>query len=304
MDKKYIKSPLNYTGGKYKLLSQIVPLFPKGIDTFVDLFCGGGDVAVNVDANRVIANDINENVCGLLSMFRDVDTNTMLNVMEETIAKYELSDVSKNGYDFYGCESNSGVGSYNSPHYAKMREDFNNMKVKDQNYYQLLFAIIIYSFNNQIRFNKDGKFNMPVGKRDFNKNAKEKLCSFMEKIKQGSLIVTNNDFRVLKPEKLKENDFVYCDPPYLITCASYNENNGWTENDENDLLSMLDRLNDSGIRFALSNVLENKGKKNQLLIDWSEKYNVHHLNKSYHNCNYHAKDKDATSTDEVLIINY
>lgn len=25
----YIKCPLNYTGNKYKLLSQILPLFPK-----------------------------------------------------------------------------------------------------------------------------------------------------------------------------------------------------------------------------------------------------------------------------------
>ena len=36
-----IQSPLNYTGGKYKLLPQILPLFPKDIDVFVDLFCGG-----------------------------------------------------------------------------------------------------------------------------------------------------------------------------------------------------------------------------------------------------------------------
>lgn len=33
-----IQSPLNYTGGKYKLLPQILPLFPKDIDVFVDLF--------------------------------------------------------------------------------------------------------------------------------------------------------------------------------------------------------------------------------------------------------------------------
>lgn len=37
----YIQSPLNYTGGKYKLLKQIVPLFPTNIDIFVDLFGGG-----------------------------------------------------------------------------------------------------------------------------------------------------------------------------------------------------------------------------------------------------------------------
>lgn len=36
----YIKSPLNYVGGKYKLLNEIIPLFPENINTFVDLFGG------------------------------------------------------------------------------------------------------------------------------------------------------------------------------------------------------------------------------------------------------------------------
>ena len=39
-----IKSPLNYIGGKYKILPQILPLFPKNIDTFIDLFAGGCNV--------------------------------------------------------------------------------------------------------------------------------------------------------------------------------------------------------------------------------------------------------------------
>ncbi len=43
---KYIKSPLNQIGGKYKLLNQIVRYFPKNIDTFYDLFAGGCDVAI------------------------------------------------------------------------------------------------------------------------------------------------------------------------------------------------------------------------------------------------------------------
>ena len=37
----YVKSPLNYTGGKFKLLPQLQEIIPKGIDTFVDLFAGG-----------------------------------------------------------------------------------------------------------------------------------------------------------------------------------------------------------------------------------------------------------------------
>lgn len=57
-----IQSPLNYTGGKYKLLPQILPLFPKNIDLFVDLFCGGCNVGINVEANRFLYNDINRNL--------------------------------------------------------------------------------------------------------------------------------------------------------------------------------------------------------------------------------------------------
>ena len=53
----YIKSPLNYTGGKYKLLPQIIPLFPSKINTFVDLFGGGFNVGINIDANNVIYNE-------------------------------------------------------------------------------------------------------------------------------------------------------------------------------------------------------------------------------------------------------
>ena len=38
IETEIIQSPLNYTGGKFKLLPQILPLFPKNIDIFVDLF--------------------------------------------------------------------------------------------------------------------------------------------------------------------------------------------------------------------------------------------------------------------------
>ena len=66
MSNKYIKSPLNYVGGKHKLLPQIEPLFPKEIDTFYDLFAGGGNVGININANKVIFNDIKNTVIELM----------------------------------------------------------------------------------------------------------------------------------------------------------------------------------------------------------------------------------------------
>ncbi len=37
-----INTPFNYTGSKYKILNQILPLFDYQKEYFIDLFCGGG----------------------------------------------------------------------------------------------------------------------------------------------------------------------------------------------------------------------------------------------------------------------
>lgn len=103
--------------------------------------------------------------------------------------------------------------------------------------------------------------------------------------------------------KLPQNTFVYADPPYLITCATYNEKS-WNEEEENRLLSYLDELTKAGIRFALSNVLSTDNKKNLVLQSWlnERNYICHHLDFSYKNSNYHKKT--IAKTDEVLITNY
>ena len=305
-----IQSPLNYTGGKFKLLPQILPLFPENIDLFVDLFCGGCNVGINVKCNRVIYNDLDRNLLYLYNTFKNLDKESIFEWIYKIIGKYELSLVSKNGYDYYGCESSKGLGDYNREKFLKLRTDFNeksNNGNLDYYYYIMLYVIIVYAFNNQIRFNSKGEFNLPVGKRDFNKNMQQKLSNFIDVIKKQDGLFTCMDFREFNTKQLQPDDFVYVDPPYLITCATYNEQGGWSENDEQDLLHFLNNLHSQGIRFALSNVLRSKGKENAILIKWlnenSDKYKAIDLNHSYSNSNYQTKDK-TSSSEEVLIINY
>ena len=295
-DKKYIKSPMNYTGGKYKLLHQIEPLFPEDINLFVDLFTGGGNIAVNVKANKIIANDCEENIIGIYKTFQEYDNvDELIGQIEEIIKTY-------------------GLTIDNTEAYNQFRNDYNSLKTSQGNYppplssYNiniLLYVLICYSFNHQYRFNSKGEFNMPFGKErsQWNENMKNNLINFHRQIKEKDIVFLNKDFRQLKVDKLGINDFVYCDPPYLITCATYNEKDGWNQECEEDLLNLLDELNTKKIKFALSNVLYSKGKTNDLLIEWSKKYNVHHLDYTYQNCNYHTKDK-TNKSDEVLITNY
>lgn len=302
------KSPLNYTGGKYKLLPQIMPYFPENIDTFVDLFCGGCNVGLNVDCNKVVYNDINPWVIGLYNTFKSMSKQEAFETIYHIIKEYGLSETDKFGNEYYGGNSEDGVSKYNSDKYLKLRNDFNQKKdLTNTDYKNLMFyVLLVYSFNNQIRFNSAGLFNMPYGKRDFNSEVKEKLSLFIDRIKNQNSVFSNLDFRELQNADWDDKTLVYVDPPYLITCATYNEKDGWNETLENELLKYLDSLHKRGIRFALSNVLKSKGRENKILIEWTkgnkDKYKVIPLVNNYSNCNYQRKDTGFD--EEVLIINY
>lgn len=228
-------------------------------------FCGGCNVGINVDCRETVFIDRDENLIYLYQTFQNLEEEAVFDWIYDIIAEYGLSLVSRNGYEFYGCDSGVGLGGYNRKAFNRLREDFNNCTVVDYRYY----IMIVYAFNNQIRFNSAGEFNLPVGKRDFNSRMHAKLDAFIERIH-------TSDCKFISD-----------------MCAAYNENDGWTERDECDLLKFLDSTHASGIRFALSNVLSSNANC----------YTVIHLKHSYANSNYHKTDKISES-DEVLIINY
>lgn len=305
--REIIQSPLNYTGGKYKLLPQILPLFPQDIGLFVDLFCGGCNVGINGSSSRVVFNDRDKRLIAFYRTLKSMDEKEIFAYIDKTISHYCLSKTGEYGYDRYGCNSSVGLGKYNKEKYLQMREDFNKKSPSDRDYYLMMYVLILFSFNNQIRFNQAGEFNLPVGKRDFNPRMEKKLSKFIRRIHNLDYHFTDRDFRDFDLNSLEPGSFIYADPPYLITCATYNERDGWGEEDEKALLGFLDRADSLGIRFALSNVLKSKGKKNDILIEWTKQnkghYRVIHLDYDYGNSNYQTKSKKGKA-DEVLIINY
>lgn len=259
-----------------------MPLFPETIDTFVDLFCGGFNVGINIEANRIIGNDLCKEVIEVYQGIQKEGLANSLKLIKNEISTYDLSKTNENGY-------------------KAVREHYNN---GNREWY-IFYAMLTHAFNYQIRFNKQGGYNMPFGRdrSHFNATLEKHFMEFATVIENKNIIFTNKNFEDLKIDILRENDFVYLDPPYLITCASYNEQDGWNEEKEHKLLDLCDRLNSKGIKFALSNVLEHKGLKNDLLIKWSSKYKVNYLNYNYNNCNYQEKNKE-NKTIEVLITNY
>ena len=136
--KKYIKSPIFYMGNKYKLLSQLIPLFPDNIDSFYDLF-GGSGCMVNVDCNKYIYNEINENIYKLFGMFTTVPPAMIITSIKNTVDKFDLN---KEGTDVRQNNPNiKEIRDYYNKNYLKFREYYNSSK---ERFYVDLYTLTFY----------------------------------------------------------------------------------------------------------------------------------------------------------------
>ncbi len=281
---KYIFSPIYYMGNKYKLLKYILPLFPDNIENFYDLFGGSGVVSINVSAKNKYYNEINENVYNLFKMFQENKPEQLDEYISGKIKEFNIKHFDKNYKDHIDEQQA----------YYDFRDYYNSQEVKD---YRDLYILICYSMNHLMRFNRKNEFNASVGSTQ--RYVKEYIYNAYEPMKQVNISCKN-----YKEVPIKENCFVYCDPPYFNTLAVYNEKRaygGWTIKDDLELFEYLYQLDKRNIKFGLSNVFKNRGKTNEHLIEWCNKNNweVYHLDR-----NYNPFSKGNSNNIEVYITNY
>ncbi len=253
-DKINYESPLNYIGSKARMISIIKDQLPNNFNSFVDIFGGGFNVGININAGSIIYNDINHFVCDLVASFKTNDTYAYILYIKRIIKKFDLEPA-------------------NSANYIKARDYYNSLPLNKRDP-KLLYTIILYGFNQQIRFNGSHDFNNPVGMRWFNDKVLEKMISFSRAIKEKNVIFESKDYSELFDE-IDKNTFTYLDPPYMLTTSSYNDGKrgfqGWNFETERQLFDFADKLNNEGKYFMISYVLEHKGQFNLQLDSWISK---------------------------------
>ena len=283
-----IKSPMNYIGGKYKLLSQLHAFFPNKINNFIDLFCGGLDVSINTPALNKYANDVNNNIINIYIEFQKKTIDEIMDFIQNRIKEFNLTRFNIEGYLQYRDLYNTNL-NYRTP--------------------LDLFTLSRYSFDNQITFNNNNEYNAGFGfnRSDFNLTQRANTRAMHNAIQ--NIHFSSLDFRNFNINNFTDsNDFLYVDPPYLISYAKYIKgsritNNRWEQSDDIDLYNFLDHANDLGLKWALSNVLSHKGIENVTLIEWAEKYNIYDIFSNYSHSTY-SKTKSTEPTIEVLVTNY
>jgi len=303
MDRRIVRSPLFYVGDKFKLLPEILEHFPKQIDKFVEPFTGGGSVFLNVIAKEYYLNDIDTNIRDIHKVLIQYSgsPDKFFEKVASIIKKYGLSksyveDIVPPAYRKEWKKTY--YAHFNRAAYEKLKRDYNSMKPTKRDPI-LLYLLLIYGFNRMTRFNSRNQFNIPVGNVDFNKNVENSLKSYLDRVRNKEIIWSVVDFKpFLRSISLSKKDLVYLDPPYLITASEYNK--FWNEQREKALINSMDALDKAGVRFAVSNVVEYRGKENLLFEKWMSDYNVFNVRSNY--ISYH--DNQSKKIREVLVTNY
>jgi len=276
-DVKY-ESPLNYIGSKSKLISNLEKFYPKDSKSFIDIFGGGFNVGINVESKKIIYNDLNHFVTNLIESFRCNDTYQYILFIKKNIRKFKLK-------------------SKDNTSYLKIRDFYNSLPSYKRDP-RLLYTLILYGFNQQIRFNGSHNFNNPVGMRWFNDKVLEKMISFSRVIKEKKIDIESRNYTDFL-EKISHDTFVYMDPPYRLTTGSYNDGKrgfeNWDIESEKKMFDFADKLTERSICFMISYVAGHKGKVNNELIRWVS------------DNNYRIIEIDqilGIQRKEVLIMNY
>jgi DNA adenine methylase Dam len=271
-----LKPPTNYAGSKDKLMPQLLKFFPESntVDRFYDVFTGGLSVSVNSPYQKIIANDIIE---PLIKFYFNLKKSVDENRLEEeivNIVRYKIDKKSKDDF-------------------LRVREEFN--KTSDP---YLFFALVSSCTNNMMRFNKSFKFNQTFGERTINDNTIQKIRDYASVLKEKNIYFSSRSyldlFELFPPN---EKDFIYLDPPYLISEAGYNAY--WSKELEEGLYKLINHLDSRGIRFMMSNVSKHKGKENPHL-DKIKKYNIVELDFDYEK----VSRKKGYDSQEIIIMNF
>lgn len=296
-----IRSPFFYVGDKYKLMPQLRQLMPDHIEAYIEPFVGGGSSFLNTRARQYRLNDIDRYV---IQLHRELgkyakDPDLLFTSLFSAVDSYGLSCSYRNinvSEELKKQYVKTYYAKYNKESYMQMRQDFN----ENQDNIILLYLLLIYGFNHMIRFNKSGKFNLPVGNVDFNQNVYQALNHYLNFRKEHDIDFDNQDYmEFMESIVIKSDDYVFLDPPYLISMSEYNKL--WNEEKEKELCQYLDLLNRKGIRFGITNLITHKGKINHTFLEWSKKYLSYNIKSNYISFNDNTIKEDSR---EVFVTNF
>jgi DNA adenine methylase len=239
---KEIVTPfLKWAGGKTALLPEVLGLLPKG-DTLIEPFAGSMAVSLNADFANYIVSDTNVDLINLYNQLKLRGQGFADYCSSYFISKYQTED-----------------------EYYRLRDVFNSSKDLEERAALMLY-LNKHCFNGLFRPNKQGLFNVPVG-RNSNKQMltptfpMEKVQAWMKVIKSKNFLFLHGDFRKVVRQYQGQGVVVYADPPYIPLPKAQAKSSdftaytadGFTLREQQALAALAEEMAAKGVPSLISN---------------------------------------------------
>jgi len=268
---------LKWAGGKTQLLDAISARMPTVYNDYYEPFIGGGSVLLFLRPEKAYINDTNEQLINLYIQIRD-NAESVIEVVTEL--------------DSSPCDKEM---------YCKIRERYNTKITSNELDFEcaaLMIWINKHCFNGLYRVNGKGTFNVPYNNRIAGNSIDDvNLMLISEYLRGAEVQISCSDFEDAC-KKVKENDFVYFDSPYVpqSETADFTDytKDGFSLRDHERLADLFRRLDGIGAKVMLSN------NDVQLVHELYSGYEIQHLDVR-RMINSNASRRKGR---EVLITNY
>lgn len=270
-----MKPFLKYRGGKSREIPSFINHIPENYNRYVEPFFGGGSLFFHLQPENSVINDLNEK---LFKTYLEVRNNyePVRKQLDELEAVYNLNQ------KIYEEKKKKAakdvrVENKNEELYYELRNEFNypTGKYLDS---VLYFFINKTSYSGMIRYNKKGEFNVPFGRyKNFNTNLLTKEHS---NLLQKASLLNEDYFSVFK--KLKNDDFVFLDPPYDCVFNDYGNEEfrgGFGEEEHRKLAMDFKNLNCKSIMVISKTDLIEDLYKPYIVEEYTKNYSVNIRNR-------------------------
>lgn len=187
---KSLKPIIKWSGGKKDELKQIIPHIPETYSTYLEPFVGGGAVYFHLNPENAVINDVHKE---LTDFYQSIKNGNAMDI-----------------YDFMKNHPND------EETYYKVR-DYDNKDVLDnaKRFYYLRKTC----FRGMLRYNKQGKFNIPFGRYKTYNFEEIKNKDYEDTLKKTEIL--NESFETIFDKYNNANNFMFLDPPYDSEFTDY-----------------------------------------------------------------------------------
>jgi DNA adenine methylase len=259
-----LKPLVKWSGGKSDEIKHFEKYIPRNIDTYLEPFIGGGSVFFHLAPKKAVISDVHKELIDFYKSIKDGHSETIYKFMEDNSNEEET--------------------------YYKVRDEMRVNNYIDNG--KRFFYLRKTCFRGMMRYNKEGKFNIPYGK--YKKINYEELKNPLYKKLFENTQVLNTSYQTIFRDYDNENNFMFLDPPYDSEFTDY----GYCEFDKNQQKELAELFKKTKIKCLM--IIG----KTDFIVDLYKDYIVEEYDKKYKFKLYKGRIGDEINTKHLIIKNY